>query len=531
MRLPLPLRQQNGMKRLSWFRMLCYLPFSVDAFGPSQRSKSTPSSAHLELNNLPPVSPQPGLAFAWNVSPKRPRPGPLTSDEPYSSGMPWPQRNNLGQMESGDLQRQATTDPRQPSSANVFLGILFSVGVVCALASGYDSSSTDSNTLQPLADAATSAAADASQVLDRLEGVADKILDAALPLTASDAVSVTLGEGVAGFMGALLSTSLSTAVRELTRPRRRAPPAIETGTTMKASDRVDRLGGSSGTPRTSSASMDFNDAVASGDYFLTRSAALPLLGATGLPPNIANVVSVIVASVPYELVKLTRRRRKVLQEADRTMQDLLVVQQARENQPFSFLTRPKPVTSVDPESLKPVQNDFKIDYVEVFSDLTKWLEYAVLTENFGGSLAWSGLTTFPYTENFVFGALANLSAQVYADILYAFSGFGGEQKRQEVLSRTFSEWSALYLSSCITGATLFGVYESSQIPAKFLLSALFSGGVEGCVGSNDYDLCVESYLFGNPPPGPTFEAQARAVLTTAASMMSHLGLDSYLFPS
>jgi hypothetical protein len=152
----------------------------------------------------------------------------------------------------------------------------------------------------------------------------------------------------------------------------------------------------------------------------------------------------------------------------------------------------------------------------------------VLVENYGGTLAWSGITgSFPYAENFIWGAVANLSSQFYTDFLYALFGFGGEDKQRAVTSRSPAEWSSLYLSSAVAGATLFGVYEASQIPAKVLTSALFSGGVEGCVGSTDYNLCVESFLFnGLSPPGPSLEAQARAILTTAVSLWNRLGLDT-----
>ena len=55
----------------------------------------------------------------------------------------------------------------------------------------------------------------------------------------------------------------------------------------------------------------------------------------------------------------------------------------------------------------------------------------------------------------------------------------------------------MYATKCVSAATLFGVYEAVREPTSRLVSRLVSGGVGGCVGSKDYDLCIQTYLIDN----------------------------------
>jgi hypothetical protein len=177
--------------------------------------------------------------------------------------------------------------------------------------------------------------------------------------------------------------------------------------------------------------------------------------------------------------------------------------------------------SVDLESLKPVEEGktSNLDLVDFFSDITKWLEYDILKHDFSGRLMVDGLPMYPGIEGALFGSLASLSAQLYADILYVYFGFGPEEIQAKVKARTADEWSAIYLSRIIVGATLFGVYEAVQIPLTSFISALLSGGVNGCIESQDYNMCIETYLAGNPPEEASPEAQVRALLITVVSTL------------
>ena len=60
----------------------------------------------------------------------------------------------------------------------------------------------------------------------------------------------------------------------------------------------------------------------------------------------------------------------------------------------------------------------KLDYVELFADLTKWLEYDVLISNYRGILSLpNGQMIGPVWQSAIFGLLAALSSQLYMDML------------------------------------------------------------------------------------------------------------------
>ena len=110
----------------------------------------------------------------------------------------------------------------------------------------------------------------------------------------------------------------------------------------------------------------------------------------------------------------------------------------------------------------------------------------------------------------VLGAIAGVSSQLYADILYGQFGTGPKSKQVEVRTRPISRWLLLYVETAATAASLFGIYELSQKPIGRYIQATLSGGVESCVGSNDFEACIETFLLDNAP-GPSPEAQLRAL--------------------
>jgi hypothetical protein len=347
-------------------------------------------------------------------------------------------------------------------------------------------------------------------LLEDWVGVADNVMGAALPKSASNMVSVALGEGLAGVIGSIALFGLISLLNW----RRRI---VKGASSLKA------------------------EAVAGGDYFLAKAAALPLLEAVGVPPFVATIASVLFATIPYEIVKFGSRQRQKISDENGVLQKLLdesLGKKRKKDGRFTIPTIPmgqksSPIlgsSSVDLESLKPVEADknSNFDFVDLFSDITKWLEYDILQHDFSGRLMMDGLPLFPGVEGALFGSLATISAQLYADILYVYFGFGPEEIQAKVKARTADEWSAIYLSRLIVGATLFGVYEAVQIPLTSFISALLSGGVAGCIESDDYNLCIETYLAGNPPEEASPEAQVRALLITIFSALNRFipdGLD------
>ena len=85
--------------------------------------------------------------------------------------------------------------------------------------------------------------------------------------------------------------------------------------------------------------------------------------------------------------------------------------------------------------------------------------------------------------------------------------------------RRTREWITQYASASISGAVLFGVYEQSQGPASRWIQGTLAGGVDGCIGSDSFKTCFDTYIQDNAP-GPSPEAQARALFTNLV-MVAH----------
>ena len=96
-------------------------------------------------------------------------------------------------------------------------------------------------------------------------------------------------------------------------------------------------------------------------------------------------------------------------------------------------------------------------------------------------------------------------------VLYLYSDFGNPDKREKTLNRSLEGWTSIYATKCLSAATLFGVYEAVRGPTSRAFRQLLSGGTGGCAGSEDYDLCLETYLVDNAPSA-TFEADFRVLV-------------------
>jgi hypothetical protein len=100
---------------------------------------------------------------------------------------------------------------------------------------------------------------------------------------------------------------------------------------------------------------------------------------------------------------------------------------------------------------------------------------------------------------------------MYTDLLYIGFGIQGEAKRQQLLSRTATEWSAVYLYRCISVSTLFGVFQLVQFPVQMFIAALLTGGLDSCIGSDDFILCQETFEYFNPLDRASIVTEVRAL--------------------
>lgn len=378
--------------------------------------------------------------------------------------------------------------------------------------------------------------------VERLELATRNIAATVLPQSAEDVIAVSIGEGIAGVIGAFATWLLGLVLN------------FKTSNTEFI---ITPLSGSNKGNNVYSRNMGgqnnmnalVSEAVADGDYFLTRAAAQPLFEAVGVPIFLASLASVLLATLPYEAIKLSTRKRmnaleeeillNMLEEEEAKRQKDMTVIDKLSNNVGNFIQKLY-VTSNDEDefemeddeeelstpSVAPPPNAI-LDYVELFADITKWLEYDVLINNYRGILALpNGVMIGSAWESAIFGLLAALSSQLYTDVLYLYSDFGNPEKRDRTLNRSIEGWASVYATKCLSAATLFGVYEAVRAPTSKFLSRLVSGGVGGCVGSKDFDLCMETYLIDNPP-GASFLADMKEV---AVSIMSWTDNFSWIIP-
>ena len=364
--------------------------------------------------------------------------------------------------------------------------------------------------------------------VERLEIVTRNIATTVIPQSTEDIIAVSIGEGIAGVIGAFATWLLGLVLNFKRDEEFIITPVAQKS--MGGQNKVNAL---------------VSEAVADGDYFLTRAAAQPLFEAVGVPIFFASLASVLLATLPYEAIKLsTRKRMNTLEEEilldmlekeeSKRQKDMTVVDKLSNTvggfiQQLYVTPNDVEVGTIDDEGeFTPVQPNAPIlDYVELFADITKWLEYDVLINNYRGILTLpNGMALSSGWESAIFGLLAALSSQLYTDVLYLYSDFGNPTKREQTLNRSIEGWASVYATKCLSAATLFGVYEAVRGPTSIFLSRLVSGGVGGCVGSKDYDLCMETYLIDNPPVA-TFQADFRAL---AVSVMNWADNFSWILP-
>ncbi|KAL3945348.1 MAG: hypothetical protein SGBAC_000553 [Bacillariaceae sp.] len=315
------------------------------------------------------------------------------------------------------------------------------------------------------------------------------VVGAALPTTATDLVAGALGESVGGVCGAVATASITSLMNAI---------KSKNGKSISKDSRM-------------------TNAIADSDYFIVNSASFPLLTLIGLPPEVAAVGSALLAVIPSELIKIRQRRREMKIEEDMMLNDLLANERRRRNSrpmmrnPFTKAKERK-VEDVSVDSLRPLELGGDIDAVEIFADVIRWLEYAVLKAEFGGTLTFNNMYLGPGPSGAIFGIFASVSSQFYADVLYGeLFEFGPRSKQEEVSSRSNSDWVRVYASSALSSAALFGVYEEAQIPVGRWIQGILAGGFDGCIGSTEFDICLQTFIDTNAP-GPSTEAQFRALM-------------------
>ena len=305
-----------------------------------------------------------------------------------------------------------------------------------------------------------------------VEQVTEKVLSSSVPTSLPEILSIGLGEALAGFLGAsfvyVTSRLPSSTSKSLLRDRERG--------SSSQSDTVETM---------------TSDVLADTEYFFVRSVSQPLLATTGLPIELVNLFSVLLASLNSELVKFSKGSNAENNEGEKNDKSL---------------------------------NDF--DIVELFSDIVKWLEYDVLTTDFEDVIIPTipGIISSATSKGLVFGSITALSSQLYADLLYRYTNLGSQNAKMKSTSRSNKERIVRYAAKAATGASIFGVYEGARTPFSNAILEVLSGGVDSCVGSTDFDICMETYMLLNEP-GATPEAQFRSFITALYGVLDRAGIN------
>mmetsp|Transcript_11095 Transcript_11095/g.23571 ORF Transcript_11095/g.23571 Transcript_11095/m.23571 type:complete len:622 (+) Transcript_11095:133-1998(+) len=350
----------------------------------------------------------------------------------------------------------------------------------------------------------------------RSVAVVTKVVENTVPTTSTEVVAVTLGESIGGVIGAIFSVAINFVLR---------------GGEKKddLSELSDKSNGANRKRSTKSSLL--SQGLSDGDFFIANSASNSILEAVGVPESVAKYGSILIAAIPSQLVKIgssisEQKRAKEEQRFNQLLSEEREQKGKKNNKRFvnrkelvpSALTGGAVAADATALAAAPV---FEIDFVEVFADVTRWLEYDVLKTEYGevaSSQLWMQNNNAPINDiqsaiTFaLLGSLAAVSSRWYADFLYARFCYGPIEKQQEVRTRNNAEWFSLYSSTAASAAALFGCYEFFQLPIGRYIQGTLAGGVEGCFGSSRFDACMQTYIDTNSP-GPTPEAQLRALIT------------------
>ncbi|GMH82576.1 hypothetical protein TrVE_jg5080 [Triparma verrucosa] len=230
------------------------------------------------------------------------------------------------------------------------------------------------------------------------------------------------------------------------------------------------------------------ETLSSAEYFLTSSFLTPVFSSLG----ISSILAVLVSSIPSSLVK----------------------QQSKS------------------EGRKGDEKFGSSDVVEVATDITKWLEYSVLTKNYRGlistfvsPLGYYSSWSARFIESFIFGVVCAASTELYKDTVYFYSEID-ESKTSEVRSREVKKWIEGYLKTSISTGMLFGVYDSVRLPLSRLAIQLFSSSLDSCIGSSNLELCKNVYLLDNNDVevGASLQGELRAIIISGYNILSRGGI-------
>lgn len=188
--------------------------------------------------------------------------------------------------------------------------------------------------------------------------VMTKVVENTVPTTSTEVVAVTLGESIGGVIGAIFSVAINFVLRG------GKTTEVDPSKSLESENKKNKK------RKKSLISQGLSDS----DYFIANSASNSfLLEIVGVEQSVAKYVSIFVATIPSQLVKIGSRieEQKSLkaQEFKSTSPSNGQQKEARKNQNEISAS-----VSTTTESTAAIAAT-AIDFVEIFADVTRWLEY------------------------------------------------------------------------------------------------------------------------------------------------------------
>jgi hypothetical protein len=239
----------------------------------------------------------------------------------------------------------------------------------------------------------------ANEVTSSSVAAMTNVVDTVIPSTSTDLLAVTLGESIGGVIGAIFSVAINFILRGgKTKTEDDESSSSDDNSSYSNNNNINVVDINDDDKKSSLLSQGISDS----DYFIANSASYALFEAVGVPESIAKLSSIFVAAIPSQLVKVGATMSKQKRDKENQLMLQLLREEQKKKQkrnfPFSLPLSSSKKSIVNPKELKPVTAAMAmpgdtsittgatettaaaaavtaIDFVEVFADITRWLEY------------------------------------------------------------------------------------------------------------------------------------------------------------
>jgi hypothetical protein len=220
--------------------------------------------------------------------------------------------------------------------------------------------------------------------------VMTKVVENTVPTTSTEVVAVTLGESIGGVIGAIFSVGINFLIKG-------GKSDEDSSTDSEDSEDSNGNSNNSNGKKSSDMSSVVSQGLSDGDYFIANSASNALLESVGVPESVAKYSSILIAAIPSQLVKIGSR----ISEQKRAKEEELLASLVRDEEQRKAKKNSNAISSLWKKNNKKTKKlvpvavaaatvggvvssstsetaavaATAIDFVEIFADVTRWLEY------------------------------------------------------------------------------------------------------------------------------------------------------------